>query len=75
MSFSATTDPRRQAPSAVISDLGLRVVDPVAQRRGREAAEHDGVRGADARAREERDRELGHHPHVDGDAITLGDAQ
>ena len=39
--------------------LGLRVVDPVAQRLGREAAEHDGVNGADPRAAEHRDHQLG----------------
>ena len=61
------------APGAVLGehDLGLAVVDAVAQRVGCEAAEHDAVGRADARAGQHADRDLGHHAHVDGDAIAL----
>ena len=53
----------------------LRVVDAIAQRLGAEAAEHDAVHGADARAREHRDRQLGHERHVDRDAVALPRAE
>ena len=43
----------------------LRVVDAIAQRLGAEAAEHDAVDGADARAGEHRDRQLGNQRQVD----------
>ncbi len=49
----------------------LRVVDAIAQRLGAEAAEDDAVDGADARAREHRDRELGHERQVERDAVAL----
>ena len=52
-----------------MSDGGLRVVDAVADRVGSEAAEDHAVGGADARAGEHRDGRLGHHRHVDGDAV------
>ncbi len=48
---------------------GFRVVDAVADRVGGEAAEDDAVGRPDARAREHGDGRLGHHGHVDGDAI------
>ena len=48
---------------------GLRVVDAIAQRLGAEAAEDDAVDGADARAREHRDRELGNQRQVERDAV------
>ena len=51
-----------------------RVDDAVAQRLGAEAAEDDGVHGADARAGEHRVDELGHHAHVDADAVAPADA-
>ena len=54
--------------------LAAAVLDAVAQRVGREAAEDDGVDRADARAGEHRDGELGDHRHVDGDAVALLDA-
>ena len=56
-------------------DLGLRVVDPVPKGLGAEAAEHDRMRGADPRAREHRDRELGDHAEVDVDPVALADPQ
>jgi hypothetical protein len=42
---------------------------------GGEPAEDDGVDGADARAGEQRDGQLGRHAHVDGDAIAFLDAE
>jgi hypothetical protein len=64
-------------PRPVLGDdeLGLAVLDAIAERVGREAAEDDGVHGADARAREHRHDDLGHHAHVDGDPIALLDAE
>ena len=56
-------------------DLGAAIVDAIAQRFGGEAAEDDGVRRADARARQHADHDLGHHAHVDRDAIALLDAE
>jgi hypothetical protein len=52
-------------------DLALHVVQPVGQRFRREAAEDDGVRRADPRAREHRDRQLRDHAHVDPDRSTF----
>ena len=65
------------APAAVGGDdeLGLRVVDPAAQRLGREAAEDHRVRRADPGAGQHRDRQLGDHRHVDRDAIAGLDAE
>ena len=40
-----------------------------------EAAEDDGVDGSDACAGEQRDGELRAHAHVDGDAVSLADAE
>ncbi len=75
--MSLSAHDRTAAPRAVGRDehLGFGVVDAVAQRRRGEAAEHDRVRRADARAREQRDGELGHHAHVDRDPIALADAE
>ena len=67
--LSGTLPPRRQPKSAVIERDALRVVDAVDDRFGREAAEDHRVRGADSRACEHRDRQLGNHRHVDRDAI------
>ena len=63
-------------PRLVLGDehLAAHVVHPVGQRVGREASEDDRVRRAEARAREHRDRELRHHPHVDRDRGALADA-
>ena len=69
---------RRSAAIAAVGGdqhLRLRVVDPVAQRLGREAAEDDRVDGADPGAGEHRDRQLGGHRHVDRDAVALRDAE
>ena len=51
------------------------VVDAIGDGGGGESAEDDGVDGADARAGEQRDGQLGRHAHVDGDAIALLDAE
>ena len=50
---------------------GADVDDPLVQRLRREAAEHDRVRRADARAGLHRDDALDRHRHVDHDAIAL----
>jgi hypothetical protein len=65
------------APAAVGRDheLGLRVIDATGERLGREAAENDGMRSADASAREHGDGQLRDHGHVDGDAIARVDAE
>jgi hypothetical protein len=52
-----------------------RVVDAIAQRLGAEAAEHDAVHGADPRAGEHRDGELGNERQVDRDAIAFANAE
>ena len=52
-------------------DGGGAVGDATRQRIGREAAEHDRVNRADARAREHRHGGLGNHRQVDRDAIAL----
>ncbi len=62
------------APIAAVGgheDSALRVVDAVAQRLGREAAEHHRVDGTDARAGEHRDGRLRDEREIDGDAISL----
>ena len=45
------------------------------ERLGGEAAEDDGVRRADAGAGQHGDGQLGHHAHVDGDAVALFHAE
>ena len=52
-----------------------RVVDAVGDGVGGESAEDDGVDGADARAGEQGDGQLGRHAHVDGDAVAFLDAE
>ncbi len=56
-------------------DLCPAVIDPPGQRLGGEATEYDRVRGADPGAGQHRDRQLGDHRHVDGDAVALLDAE
>ena len=65
------------APAAVGGDDELRVgvVDAGAQRVGAEAAEDDGVHGAEARDGEHRDDRLGDDRQVDRDAVALADAE
>ena len=64
------------APAAVGSDdeLRLRVLDAIAQRGSREAAEHHRVDRADAVAGVHGDHDLGHQRHVDDDAIAAAHA-
>ena len=67
------------APAAVAAiggddHLGLAVVDAVHKGRGAEAAEHNGVRGTNARASQHRDRQFGNHGHVDRHAVAGLDA-
>ena len=54
-------------------ELALRVVDPVPQRLGAEAAEDHRVHRADPGAREHRDHRLGDHREVDRHAVALPD--
>ena len=54
--------------------LGAAVVDAGLEGLGAEAAEHHHVDGADARAGQHDDRQLGDHRQVEGDAVTLLDA-
>ena len=54
-------------------DVGLAVLDAAGQRIRREAAEHHGMNGADARAGEDGVGRLGDHRQVDGDAVALPD--
>ncbi len=56
-------------------DLGLGVVDPVAQGVGREPAEDHAVGGADAGAGEHGHRQLGDHREVDVDPVAPFDPQ
>jgi hypothetical protein len=62
---------------AVGGDQHLRfgVVDPIGQRLGAEAAEHDAVGGADAGARQHRDGGFGDHRQVDVDPIARRHAE
>jgi hypothetical protein len=69
---------RSAAPVAAVGGdhhLGLAVLDPGGERLGREAAEHDRVRRADAGAGEHRHDRLGDHRHVDRDPVAGGHAQ
>ena len=56
-------------------DVAVAIDQAVGEAVGREAAEHDGVDGPDARAGQHRVGRLGDHRQVDGDAIALLDAQ
>ena len=65
------------APGAVDGDqrLGLGELHPLADRAGREAAEHHVVRRADAGARQHRHHDLGNHRQEDPDDVALLDAE
>ena len=66
------------APVAAVGrddQLGLGVVDALAQALGAEAAKDHRVDGADARAGEHRDHGFGDLGQVDRDAVALGDAE
>ena len=68
---------RAATPRLVLRDqhLAAHVVGAIGERVGREAAEDDGVRRAQARAGEHRDRQLRDHAHVDRDLRPLADAE
>ena len=68
---------RAAAPCLVLRDqhLALHVLQPARQRVRREPAEDDGVRRAEPRAREHRDRRLRNHPQVDADRRSLANAE
>ena len=70
-------DPAALAPGLVLGDQHAwpGAGQPLAQRLGREAAEHDHVRRADAGAGQHRDRQLRDHAHVDPDHVALADAE
>ena len=55
--------------------FGFGVVDAGRQFARREAAEHDRVNGADARAGEHGDHGFRHHGHIEDDAVALFDAE
>ncbi|MNX90082.1 hypothetical protein D3C86_1221160 [compost metagenome] len=68
----------RPAPVEAVGrhdQLGLGVVDPILDGLAREAAEDDRVGRPDAGAGEHGHRRLGHHRHVDGDAIARPNSQ
>ena len=56
-------------------DLGLGIDDTVAEGVGGETGENDGVDGADSAAGKQGNDGLGNHGEVDGDGVTLLDAQ
>ena len=56
-------------------DDGLGVLEALGELFGGEAAEHDGVDGAESSAGQHAHHGLGHHRHADDDAVSLGDAQ
>ena len=66
-------DARRHCERAEAA--GARVVDPLAQGGGGEAGEHDGVGEPEPGAGQHRDDRLGHHRHVEGDAVTRFEAE
>src|SRR5262245_64458656 len=73
LAFSGILRPPRMPSSAVTTTLDWQSsMRP--ERIGREAAKHDGMNGADAGACEHRDRRLGNHRHIDGDAVAFLDA-
>ena len=75
VSLSGTMLPAAEGAVAGDQHLRLGVLDAVAERVGGEAPEDHGVGGADARAREERHRQLRHHAEVDVDPVALLDAE
>ncbi len=52
-----------------------RIVDAISDRVGRKSAEDHGVDRADPRAGQQSNRQFRRHAHVDGDPVTLLDAQ
>ena len=74
LALSGTFLPPRRPSSAVISELGAAILDAASERVGREAAENDGMDGADPRAGEHRVGRLGDHRQIDRDPVALLDA-
>ena len=60
---------------AETTTVGPGVVDAGGELVGGEAAEHHRVHGPEPRAGQHRDDGLGHHRHVDDDAVALVDAE
>jgi hypothetical protein len=73
--LSGRRGPTPEPPSAVMSTLALRVVDPVRRSSRAEPAEDHRVGGADARAGQHGHGQLGDHRHVDGDPVPLAHTQ
>ena len=71
----------RHDPAAPVATIGghqhagFRVVDPVAQRLGAEAAEHNAVHGADPRAGQHGNRQLRHERHVEHHPVAAPHAE
>jgi hypothetical protein len=74
MDFSGSCLPPRTWWSAVITGLGTGVLDAVAQRLGREAADHHRVRGTDARTGLHGRHAFDGHRNVDDNPVALADA-
>ena len=69
-------DPARLEPAACGEDhLRRGVIDPGGKFARGETAEHHRMNRADAGAGEHRNHRLGHHRHVENDAVTLCDAE
>ncbi len=75
LAFSGMVLPPRTTLVGRNDDVGLAIDDATGQRIRREAAEHDRMHGADARAGQHRDGRLRNHRHVDRDAVALLGAQ
>ena len=54
---------------------GPRIVDADRELGGGKAAEHHRMNGAEPRRRQHGDDRLGHHRHIDQDAVALDDAE
>src|SRR6185312_11868576 len=68
---------RATAPHAFVGrdeNAGSAVLEAIGECLWREPAEHHGVNGTDARAREHRDGRLGDHRHIEGDTVAPLDA-
>ncbi len=66
---------RLDAARCRYDDGGPGIVDARGEFVGGESAEDHGVDGAEPRAGQHRDDRLGHHRHVDHDAVALADAE
>ena len=66
--------PRLEATGRRYDDVGLGVVDARRQFPRGKAAEHDGMHRAKPRAGQHREDRLGHHRHIDDDAVAFAHA-